>query len=124
MSEAFLADTHVLLWSVMDNPRLSRRHREILASDAIVHASAASLWEISIKQSRGRLDAPGDLASLLPRMRFLPLAITLEHAQAVAQLPFHHGDPFDRMLVAQAGIEGLTLMTVDERLAAYGVALA
>lgn len=119
----FLADTHVILWSIADDKRLSSKYREILDSDAIVFASAASVWEIAIKRAIGKLEAPDNLAALLPRMRFLPLNVTTEHAQAVASLPLHHGDPFDRLLIAQARLEGLTLMTVDPRFPHYGVAL-
>lgn len=120
----FLADTHIILWSIADDERLSTPHREILASDAIIFASAASVWEIAIKRAIGKLEAPDNLAALLPRMRFLALNVTTEHAQAAAALPLHHGDPFDRLLIAQARLEGLTLMTVDRRFAAYDVALA
>ena len=121
MSEAYLADTHVLLWSIADDPRLNATHRAILASDAIVHASAASVWEIAIKKSLGKLDAPDDLPALLPRMRFRPLPVSIGHANAVSSLSHLHGDPFDRLLIAQARLEGLTLLTVDARLAAYDV---
>lgn len=120
----FLADTHIVLWSIADDPRLSALYREILASDAVVFVSAASVWEMSIKRSLGKLDVPDNLAELLPQMRFTPLAITAEHAQAVATLPLHHSDPFDRLLIAQARLEGLTIMTADPQFPAYGVAVA
>lgn len=122
--EAFLADTHIILWSVNDDPRLSARHREILASSATVYASAASIWEIAIKIGIGKLNAPADLAALLPRMQFTPLAITFEHAQQVASLPRLHGDPFDRMLIAQAQVENLAILTADPMFARYDIALA
>lgn len=121
--EAFLADTHIILWSVMDDTRLRARHRAILASEATIFASAASVWEIAIKRGIGKLKAPDNLAALLPRMHFLPLNVTLEHAEAVAALPQHHGDPFDRLLIAQARLEGLTLLTADRHFALYDVAL-
>ncbi|ESY75490.1 type II toxin-antitoxin system VapC family toxin [Mesorhizobium sp. B283B1A] len=119
----FLADTHIILWSISDDRRLSEHHRAILASEAVVFVSAASVWEIAIKRSIGKLDAPDDLPVLLPRMRFQPLAITLQHANAVGDLLRHHGDPFDRLLIAQAQIEKLTIMTSDPHFARYDVAL-
>ncbi|WP_434722392.1 type II toxin-antitoxin system VapC family toxin [Mesorhizobium sp. RIZ17] len=119
----FLADTHIILWSISDDRRLSEQHRAILDSDAVVFASAASVWEIAIKRSIGKLHAPNDLPTLLPRMRFQPLAVTLQHAHAVGDLPPHHGDPFDRLLIAQARIENLTILTSDSHFAQYEVAL-
>ncbi|WP_406871399.1 type II toxin-antitoxin system VapC family toxin [Aminobacter sp. P9b] len=122
--EAFLADTHIILWSINDDPRLRPAHRKILASSAIVYASAASVWEIAIKQNIGKLDTPTNLDVLLPRMQFTPLAITIEHAQRVAGLPRHHGDPFDRLLIAQAQTENLSILTADPLFSHYDVALA
>ncbi|MDX8461902.1 type II toxin-antitoxin system VapC family toxin [Mesorhizobium humile] len=119
----FLADTHIILWSISDDRRLSEQHRAILDSDAVVFASAASVWEIAIKRSIGKLQAPNDLPTLLPRMRFQPLAVTLQHAHAVGDLPPHHGDPFDRLLIAQARIENLAILTSDSHFAQYEVAL-
>ncbi len=124
MSEAYLADTNVLLWSLADDPRLNDVHRAILASDAVVHVSAASVWEISIKKALGKLDVPDDLPAFLPRMGFRPLPVSIEHADAVARLARIHGDPFDRLLVAQARLEGLTLLTVDAQLADYDIRTA
>jgi len=120
----FLADTHIILWSISDDRRLSEQHRAILASDAVVFASAASVWEIAIKRSIGKLNAPDDLPTLLPRMQFQPLAVTLQHANAVGGLPHHHGDPFDRLLIAQAQVENLTILTSDPHFVRYNVALA
>jgi len=120
----FLADTHIILWSIADDRRLSEQHRAVLASEAVVFASAASVWEIAIKRSIGKLDAPDDLPTLLPRMKFQPLTVTLQHANAVAGLPRHHGDPFDRLLIAQARLENLTILTSDPHFARYDVALA
>ena len=120
----FLADTPIILWSISDDRRLSEQHRDVLTSDAVVYASAASVWEIAIKRSIGKLEAPDDLPALLPRMRFQPLAVTLRHAHAVGDLPPHHGDPFDRLLIAQAQLENLTILTSDSHFARYEVALA
>ena len=85
--------------------------------------SAASAWKIAIKQAAGRLETPDDLVDALRANDFEMLAISVAHALAAGRLPPHHGDPFDRMLVAQAQIEGLTLVTVDQRLPEYEVAL-
>ncbi|TGP95895.1 MULTISPECIES: type II toxin-antitoxin system VapC family toxin [unclassified Mesorhizobium] len=119
----FLADTHIILWSISDDRRLSEHHRAILVSEALVFVSAASVWEIAIKRSIGKLNAPDDLPALLPRMRFQPLTVTLQHANAVGGLPRHHGDPFDRLLIAQAQVENLTILTSDPHFAHYDVAV-
>lgn len=84
-------------------------------------ASAASIWEIEIKRAGGRLETPTDAAEMVANGGFERLAISFEHARGAAHLPPHHGDPFDRMLVAQAQIEGLTLATADQELARYDV---
>ena len=119
-----LLDTHVLLWALGDPASLSRDARGAIEDDSNdVLASAASAWEISIKRTAGKLDAPEDLASALDATGIDPLAITVEHAVAAGALPLHHCDPFDRMLVAQARIDGLTLVTRDSLLSRYGVAL-
>ena len=85
--------------------------------------SAASVWEISIKRALGRLDLPHDYLEHVERAQFRPLPVSLRHADAAGALPRHHDDPFDRMLVAQARTDGLTLVTADRRLADYGVAV-
>jgi PIN domain nuclease of toxin-antitoxin system len=116
-----LLDTHALLWWLADNPILSGAARQAIANqDSAVFVSAASVWEIAIKRSLGRLELSRDITELLGEERFEALAITLHHAEAAGNLPRHHGDPFDRMLVAQARLEGLTLVTRDDRLAPYG----
>lgn len=84
--------------------------------------SAVSAWEIEIKRATGKLDAPRDLPERLEESRFVPLPITVEHGVAAGQLALHHRDPFDRMLIAQAQLEGLTLVTRDQRFAPYAVA--
>ena len=84
---------------------------------------SASAWEISIKQAAGRLDAPEDLLDAVAANDFETLAITLDHAMAAGRLPAYHGDPFDRMLIAQAAIEGCTLVSVDRRFSDYEVDL-
>ena len=80
-----------------------------------------SAWEIEIKRAKGKLEAPGDFETVIGNSNLVELPISLEHGVAAGRLPRHHGDPFDRMLVAQAQLEGLTLVTRDAELAAYGV---
>lgn len=117
----YLADTHILLWALADDDRLPKRHREILLSDAEIIFSAASLSEIAIKKSLGKLKAPDNLAGLLEQAGFRALDIKMPHAEAVADLPFHHSDPFDRLLIVQGQLEKLTIMTVDKYFASYDV---
>ncbi len=120
-----LLDTHILLWALDDAPLLSQEARQAITDGRnVVFVSAATAWEIAIKKALGKLRAPtDDYLDELRRHRFIPLDITTEHALAVEQLPAHHADPFDRMLVAQARVEKLTLVTHDARLNAYGVAM-
>ncbi|MGH3266218.1 MAG: type II toxin-antitoxin system VapC family toxin [Trebonia sp.] len=116
-----MLDTHVLLW-VADN-RLAAASCEMIGQADVVRLSAASVWEIEIKRALGKLSAPQDIAQLAVQAGYEPLAISFEHAVEAARLPPHHGDPFDRMLVAQARLEGLTLATADARMTPYGVAV-
>jgi PIN domain nuclease of toxin-antitoxin system len=121
-----LLDTHVLLWIVLDDPRLKPELRTVLASGSNrISVSLASLWEIGIKLAQGRLQLPGnDLSLVLEfmrewRMQLLP--VTLVHVRAAATLPFHHGDPFDRMLIAQANTDMLRLVSKDSKMRLYSV---
>jgi PIN domain nuclease of toxin-antitoxin system len=119
-----LLDTQVLLWSLNEPEALTETAREAIADGAnAVYVSAATVWEAGIKQALGKLSGADDLPGRIRATRFDELPVELEHAAAAAQLPAHHSDPFDRMLVAQAQLEGLTLVTRDLRLQAYGVAL-
>ena len=122
-----LLDTHIALWALVDSPRLSAFARErILSPEATVWISAASVWEIAIKHGLGRGDMPisGKQAVDFFRVagyRFLP--ISAEHARLVEELPHHHGDPFDRLLVAQARHEPMRLLTQDPKVASYGACI-
>lgn len=123
-----LLDSHVFLWWLQDSRRLGRLARQaIQAQAATVFVSAASVWEIAIKQSVGRLRVAGHgadpIESTIAACGFRELPVTARHAAGVRDLPHHHGDPFDRLLVAQARAEGLQLVTADEQFAAYGVPL-
>ncbi|MDY0000167.1 MAG: type II toxin-antitoxin system VapC family toxin [Polyangia bacterium] len=116
-----LLDTHVLLWAFEDDRRLGRGAREAIVDGGnIVFVSAVSAWEITIKKALGKLRAPDGFLEELARHRFTPLEVTIEHALAVGRLPPLHQDPFDRLLLAQAVEEQLTLVTHDRRLEAYG----
>jgi PIN domain nuclease of toxin-antitoxin system len=117
-----LLDTHALLWWLADSPVLSIEARTAIANaDNLVAVSAATAWEISIKRSLGKLDAPDDLEEQLDASGFIALPITLADGIAAGRLPRHHDDPFDRMLVAQAQNRGLTIISRDQRLALYGI---
>lgn len=120
-----LLDTHILLWALLTPARLSNAARDALADDANdVAISVASAWEIAIKHALGRLNVPVDrLDALIAELGFTLLPIILPHAIAAGALPRHHNDPFDRMLVAQARHEALTLVTADNTLQRYDVAI-
>jgi PIN domain nuclease of toxin-antitoxin system len=118
-----LLDTHVLLWWLADDPSLAKRASSLIANEPEVFASSASAWEIAIKRMLGKLEAPEDLAAALDASGIARLPIEFEHAAVAGGLPRHHDDPFDRMLVAQAHCEGLTLLTSDPRIASYAVAV-
>lgn len=115
-----LLDTHALIWLLTDNPRLDRRARESIAAAESVFVSAVSIWEIAIKQALGKIDVRADhVIAAIPASGLLSLPVEMNHAAAVAMLPLHHRDPFDRLLVAQAMLEPLRLLTADPTLARY-----
>jgi PIN domain nuclease of toxin-antitoxin system len=117
-----LLDTHALLWSIGDADRLSPKVLDVISSGLTpAYVSAASMWEIAIKRASGKLVAPDDLLEKVAAASFGELSVTFEHAAVAGALPPHHRDPFDRMLVAQAQVEGLTLVTSDARVARYDV---
>ena len=114
-----LLDTHIVLWWLSDYTRLTARARKAIETSDLAFVSAATAWEIGIKSSLKKLEFRGELEEQLALNDFRPLPVSMTHAVASGRLPRHHNDPFDRMLVAQATIEGLTLLTVDKRLKAY-----
>jgi PIN domain nuclease of toxin-antitoxin system len=123
-----LLDTQAWLWMLADPDRLARRARRMIErSDNELYFSAASAWEIAIKWELGKLKLPADPAEYVPsRMAqsgVIPLPIKHAHALQVARLPKHHRDPFDRLLVAQALLEDMVLLTADQHFDAYGIRL-
>ncbi len=117
-----LLDTHTLIWTLADDSELSAAARDaIIDGNNIVFVSAVSVWEISIKKALGKLNAPDTLLEEIERHRFTPLEITLEHADRADKLPPIHLDPFDRMLIAQAQVDQLTLVTRDTDIQKYQV---
>lgn len=120
----WLLDTHALLWWLLDDPRLDSVVAATLDDPSTdVTVSVASFWETVIKQSLGKLDAPDDLEERVRAAAFTILPIEVRHTSALRRLPPHHGDPFDRMLLAQAEVHGLTLVTRDAAMSAYDIPL-
>ncbi len=118
-----LVDSHVLLWWLSADPSMSTEaYRQLRhpANDVLV--SAVSSWELAIKQAKGKLSLPDRIEEIIAREAFISLPVTIRHGFAAGALPPHHKDPFDRMLIAQAQLEGLTLVTRDPEIAAYDVA--
>lgn len=121
----YLLDTHALIWWFEGSPRLSRRASSLLASpanDVLISASVG--WELAIKVNIGKFNTPDlarDLEPIITGAGFMPLPISLEHAVRAGLLPFHHRDPFDRMLIAQAQAERLALISNEEVFDRYGV---
>jgi PIN domain nuclease of toxin-antitoxin system len=118
-----LLDTQVFLWAIENSPNLSSTARSaIVNGQNLVFVSAATAWEIAIKKRLGKLKVPkGDYFEELRLHRFLPLDITSAHALETESLPFHHKDPFDRLLIAQAQVERLTMITRDPKMMAYNI---
>ena len=120
---SLLLDTHVALWGITADPCLSDELLDRLRHDPDIFLSPVTLWEITIKQAAGKLAGPDDLAERVRDMGFRELPVTNAHAIVAGRLPVHHRDPFDRMLVAQAVVEGLTLVTRDSDIQRYDVDL-
>ncbi len=118
-----LLDTHVLLWSVDADPRLKPALRDAIEAADEVFVSAVSIWEIAIKTALGKLVVAGDIESRALDAGCQPLPVTWAHGRDAGRLPPHHHDPFDRLLIAQARVEGLTLVSADRAFSNYDVAL-
>lgn len=114
-----LLDTHAFIW--WDNGRLSKPVIVGIQRADEVYVSAVSAWEVAIKSALGKIVARGTVADAIADYGFSPLPVTIEHADAVASLPLHHRDPFDRLLAVQARLEELTLVTRDPAFRPYGV---
>ena len=118
----YLLDTHTLLWWLNNDPKLSTSAKTVIAnSENIIFVSAVSAWEISIKKTIGKLSAPDNLEEAIAVNCFEPLLINIEHGLKAGSLPSYHNDPFDRMLIAQAMIENLIIITRDAQFTQYGV---
>lgn len=116
-----LLDTHVFLWFVIQSPRLSKNLYQQIGNTPVVYVSAASLWEMVIKIQLKKLSAdPGELAAKITASGFQGLPVSVAHTLALERLPPHHRDPFDRILLAQAHVEHLRLLTCDAGLKPYG----
>jgi len=117
-----LVDSRVLLWALESESNLSDDVRQALVDPRNdVFVSAVCIWEIAIKRALGKLRAPDHLAASVEAAGFTELPVTFVHAEQAGSLPKHHGNPFDRMLVAQAQVEGLTLVTADANVPRYAV---
>lgn len=117
-----LLDTHAALWWVADDPRYgpdAAAHLDSPEHEVLV--SAVVVWEVATKAALGKLDAPGDLGRVLRDAGARELPVRIRHAEALRQLPMHHRDPFDRMLIAQAVVERATVISADTAFDAYGV---
>jgi PIN domain nuclease of toxin-antitoxin system len=118
-----LLDTHVVIWWLTDDPTLSEEIKARLDHEPDVYVSPATIWEVAIKQAIGKLKEPADLPERIRDSGFRELPIRSEHAVAAGRLPLIHRDPFDRMLVAQARCEDLTLVTRDPEVQKYEVSV-
>lgn len=124
MTGRFLVDTSIVLWAWHEPHRVPRRYVSLLESDAEFYVSVASIWEISLKAAIGKLDTVDDIPAALMSTGYRILPIKVEHAQGVRHLPLRHHDPFDRLLIVQARMEKLTMITADQRFRAYDLAIA
>jgi PIN domain nuclease of toxin-antitoxin system len=118
-----LLDTHVVLWWLTDDRTLSDDIKDRLDHEPDVYVSSATIWEVAVKQAIGKIKEPADLPERIRGSGFRQLPITFEHAIAAGRLPLIHRDPFDRMLVAQARVEDLTLVTRDAEVQKYEVSV-
>lgn len=117
-----MLDTHAFLWWLCDDPQLGPKARELIANaDNQIFVSAATAWEISIKKSLGKLEAPDGLDTIAEEEGFEKLPISFFHGERAGDLPQVHRDPFDRMLIAQSQVEGLEIITADDAIPRYAV---
>ena len=117
-----ILDTHIILWWMDDNDLLSQKYRLAIENiNNICFVSAVSVWEISIKSAIGKRDIPNNYLDVLLNQNFKELPVSWQHACKVRQLSMHHKDPFDRLLIAQAIIEDLTILSVDKIIPEYDV---
>jgi PIN domain nuclease of toxin-antitoxin system len=117
----YLLDSHILVWLDAGDERLRPSVLEMLRRAEQRYLSAATAWELSLKQSAGKLRLRAPVSAMLEAFRLVELPVKIRHGDCAAQLPLHHRDPFDRMLVAQALMEDLILVTADGKLAEYGI---
>ncbi len=117
---SLLLDTHVLIWWE-EGARLDRKAAEVIRNAEVVYVSAVAGWEVAIKASLGRLKPRRTVSQAVDESGFTELPVLLRHTEELQKLPWHHRDPFDRLLVAQARAEGLTLVTRDTVFERYGV---
>ncbi len=116
-----LLDTHAVIWFLEGNRKMRPEARSAIESADSAYVSSATIWEMATKVARGRLEAPLDFPGRLLDLGMLHLALDWEHARVAGGLPLHHRDPFDRMLVAQAIVERLTIVTRDKEITRYPV---
>lgn len=116
-----LLDSHVALWWLEDNPSLGSQCRAVIANADEAFFSAVTPWELGIKRALGKLTMPDGLVKALDEGGFVPLAISAAHAELASALSAHHRDPFDRMLIAQAQLESLAIVTADDTFRQYDV---
>ena len=118
-----LLDTHFLLWWLDDSADLGQKARAVISKpENLIFYSAASLWELRIKEGVGKIQLPANFGKVLAAEQFESLSVTIKHTEALRGLPLHHRDPFDRMLVAQASTEDFTILTRDKFIPLYAVA--
>ncbi len=117
-----ILDTHIILWWLDNSEKLPKKYFSVISdSDNICFISSATIWEISIKSGLGKLEIPDNFTDILQQEGFSELPVSWEHAAMVRNLPFHHKDPFDRLIIAQTIIEDYILLTVDKIIPIYGV---
>jgi PIN domain nuclease of toxin-antitoxin system len=118
----YLLDTNILLWWFKSHKGLGPKTQEIIRDpNNVIFVSSVSIWEISIKKGKGNLIVPDNFKDFLEHEDFTELNITHEHASHILKLPQHHADPFDRMLISQAVVENLTLISMDNKISQYSV---